>query len=41
MPQMGVAYEGHHAFRLNKLLQTIKATSMKQKLTQFRLVFTG
>jgi len=41
MPQMGVAYEGHHAFRLDELMQTIKATSMKQKLVQLRRVFTG
>lgn len=41
MPQMGVAYEQHHAFKLNELLETIKSTSMKDKWLQFRRVFTG
>ena len=41
MPQMGVAYETHHAFKLGELLETIKTTTMKQKFTQLRSIFTG
>lgn len=41
MPQMGVAYETHHAFKVGELLETIKSTTMKQKFTQLRSIFTG
>jgi DMSO reductase iron-sulfur subunit len=41
MPQMGVAYETHHAFDVGELFETIKTTTMKQKLTQLRSIFTG
>ena len=41
MPQIGVAYEKHHPFKLDELLQTIKTTSMKQKISQFIQVFSG
>jgi len=41
MPQMGVAYETHHAFNISELLETIKTTTMKQKVAQFRSIFTG
>ena len=41
MPQMGVAYETHHAFNIAELIETIKTTTMKQKLAQFRSIFTG
>ena len=41
MPQMGVAYETHHAFNFGELLETIKTTTMKQKFTQLRSIFTG
>jgi len=41
MPQMGVVYETHHAFNIAELLETIKITTMKQKLAQFRSIFTG
>ena len=41
MPQMGVAYETHHAFNIGELLETIKTTTMKQKFTQLRSIFTG
>ncbi len=41
MPQLGVAYEHHHAFRLDELLDTIRNTTMKQKWQQFRSIFTG
>ncbi|MBT8133523.1 MAG: dimethyl sulfoxide reductase anchor subunit, partial [Gammaproteobacteria bacterium] len=41
MPQMGVAYEGHHAFRFDELIETIRTTTMKQKYAQLRSIFTG
>ena len=41
MPQMGVVYEKHHAFKLGELIETIKTTTMKQKFTQLRSIFTG
>ena len=41
MPQMGVAYEKHHAFNVGELIKTIKTTSMKQKIAQLRSIFTG
>ncbi|WP_457676046.1 DmsC/YnfH family molybdoenzyme membrane anchor subunit [Thiolapillus sp.] len=41
MPQLGVAYERHHEFRLGELLRTVRETSMKEKLDQFRRIFTG
>ena len=41
MPQMGVAYERHHAFNIGELLETIKTTTIKQKILQLRSIFTG
>jgi len=41
MPQMGVAYETHHAFDVAALIETIKTTTMKQKFNQLRNIFTG
>lgn len=41
MPQLGVVYEKNHRFKLSELLDTIKTTSMKQKVSQLRQVFTG
>jgi len=41
MPQMGVAYETHHAFDIAELFETIRTTTMKQKFTQLRSIFTG
>ncbi len=41
MPQMGVAYETHHAFNVGELLETINTTTWKQKYAQFRSIFTG
>ena len=41
MPQMGVAYERHHAFDVAALIETIRTTTMKQKFTQLRSIFTG
>jgi len=41
MPQLGVVYEKHHAFNLAELFETIRTTTMKQKFTQLRSIFTG
>ncbi len=41
MPQMGVVRERHHAFKLGELLQTVRQTSLKDKLDQFKRVFIG
>lgn len=41
MEQMGVVYEGHHKFRLDELLQTIRETSFKEVRSQFARIFTG
>ena len=41
MPQMGVVYERHHAFKISELLDTIKNTSTKEKIDQFKRIFTG
>lgn len=41
MPQLGVAYETHHAFNFGELMETIKTTTMKQKLAQLRSIFAG
>ncbi len=41
MPQMGVAYEKHHKFDVQELLQTMKETSPKEAIAQFKRVFTG
>jgi len=41
MPQLGVVYERHHAFKLGELLQTLRETSMKEKVGQFKRIFTG
>ncbi|MFK5985902.1 MAG: dimethyl sulfoxide reductase anchor subunit [Pseudomonadota bacterium] len=41
MPQMGVAYERHHAFNIKELIETITHTSTKDKLDQLKRIFTG
>lgn len=41
MPQLGVAYEHHHAFKLGELLETVRSTSLREMLAQTRRVFTG
>ncbi|MDQ7015238.1 MAG: DmsC/YnfH family molybdoenzyme membrane anchor subunit [Gammaproteobacteria bacterium] len=41
MPQVGVAYERHHGFKLAELLQTIRTTSVKEKWAQLKRVITG
>lgn len=41
MPQLGVTYETHHAFDIGELIETIRSTTLKQKLTRLRSIFTG
>ncbi|MBS4096763.1 MAG: dimethyl sulfoxide reductase anchor subunit [Sulfuricella sp.] len=41
MPQVGVAYPRHHAFKLGEFLETLRTTTWKDKLAQVRRVFTG
>ncbi len=41
MPQLGVAYERHHAFRLDELLQTIRETPFSEKVAQFKAILRG
>ena len=41
MPQMGVAYETHHKFDVAALFKTIKDTTIQQKFSQLRSIFTG
>lgn len=41
MPRLGEAYEKHHAFDLAELFETIRTSTMKQKFTQLRSIFTG
>ena len=36
MPQFGVAYQRHHAFKLGELLETIRTTSARQMLEHFK-----
>ncbi|HID49420.1 MAG TPA: aspartate carbamoyltransferase, partial [Chromatiales bacterium] len=41
LPQVGVARERHHPFRLNELLATLRNTSWREKADQMRRIFTG
>ncbi len=41
MPQLGVAYERHHPFRLDELIDTIRQTSWQQALDQLVRIFRG
>ncbi len=41
MQQLGVAYEKHHAFKTDELLQTIKETSVSEIFAQAKAVVTG
>jgi hypothetical protein len=41
MPQMGVAYERHHRFKLGELLETVRLTSIQEKLMQVKCIITG
>lgn len=41
MPQLGVVYERHHAFKLDELLSTIRNTSWQEKMAQVKRIVTG
>ncbi len=41
MPQLGVVYEKHHSFNLSELIETIRSTSLNDKIDQFKRIFTG
>lgn len=41
MPQLGIAYERHHSFRLGELWRTFRESSFDEKLAQARRIFTG
>ena len=41
MPQLGVVYERHHKFKLAELIETIRTTTLNDKISQFKRVFTG
>jgi DMSO reductase iron-sulfur subunit len=41
MPQLGVAYEHHHPFRLDELLATVRETSLTDKIAQAKRIVTG
>ena len=41
MPQLGVVYPRHHPFDLGALVETLRATPLKDKLAQAKRVFTG
>ncbi len=38
-PQVGVVYEGHHAFKVGELMQTIKENSLKDMLEHIKWIF--
>ncbi|MFW2438579.1 MAG: DmsC/YnfH family molybdoenzyme membrane anchor subunit [Arenicellales bacterium] len=39
MPQVGVVYEGHHAFDLKEFVYTIRNTTLEEVLGQLRAIF--
>jgi len=41
MQQLGVAYERHHKFDVKELIDTIRNTSLEEKIAQAKRVFTG
>ncbi len=41
MPQMGVAYERHHPFRVDELLDTLRKTSLREMFGHVCWVLTG
>ncbi len=41
MPQLGVAYERHHPFRFDELMQTLRETSLREMVGHVRWVLTG
>ncbi|MBW7903786.1 MAG: dimethyl sulfoxide reductase anchor subunit [Rhodocyclaceae bacterium] len=41
MPQVGVAYEHHHHFKIGELLETVRNTTPREIWAQTKRVFTG
>jgi hypothetical protein len=41
MPQLGVAYEHHHPFKLDELLETVRTTTLQEKIAQAKRIVTG
>ncbi|MEN8180086.1 MAG: DmsC/YnfH family molybdoenzyme membrane anchor subunit [Pseudomonadota bacterium] len=41
MPQLGVAYERHHSFKLSELMETVRSTSLREKIAQVRRIVSG
>ncbi|WP_236860636.1 DmsC/YnfH family molybdoenzyme membrane anchor subunit [Candidatus Reidiella endopervernicosa] len=41
MPQLGVAYEQHHQFKVRELVETIRTTTVREKLSQAWRIVTG
>ena len=41
MPQMGVAYEHHHPFKVGELMQTIKENSLKDMVGHMKRILSG
>ncbi len=39
--QMGVVYEGHHAFKVSELIETIQENSLKDMINHVKWIFTG
>ncbi|MCB1830681.1 MAG: hypothetical protein KDI35_11395, partial [Gammaproteobacteria bacterium] len=41
MPQLGVVYQRHHRFKLGELLETLRSTSLREKIMQVKCIITG
>ena len=41
MPQLGVAYQRHHKFKLSELLETLHTTPLRDKIAQVKCIITG
>ena len=41
MPQLGVAYERHHRFNLAELFETLRSTSLQEKVAQLKCIISG
>lgn len=41
MPQLGVAYEHHHPFKMDELVETFRSTTLQEKLAQAKRIVTG
>ena len=40
MPQVGVVYEGHHPFKINELLSTIRNTNASEIMGQLKAIIS-